>query len=572
MTATPEMAQSVDTLAQLLATSTDSGNSLRVPEYQRSYAWKKRQYEQFWNDLLEFADDDSRSGSMYFLGIVVFVKSDEREILDGQQRLSTATILLTSIARFLEELGETDYAKKIIDDYVVGSSLGGDDRTYRLILNSHDRSYFRELIQDGVEATSDGTRSHTNIRGCKRFFDGKLRAWLKTDPEKPELAEQAKSVAIARAKRLAESFVYRVYVVSITAIRLNEAGYVFERLNDRGVGLSSVDLVRSWVMQRCKESDSEIILTSWGQIFQVQGRVKLDDLLRFHWIMRWGDRSDKPQHMLIKDEFTKQPPDPSYTPLQFTRELQHSASVYEELCGAKEGEIDDAYPDVASWVLELDVKPLIPLLMKLYGFEDAEHRAVVAKSAFTAFIRNRLVADQSSTSFEDVVYRVTRDIEPGRSSVKSAIDELARYTFNDSDFKRAFAARALRTQKHAKFLLRGIESYLLREASGGNNEVRLGTSAQVHLEHIYPKKPMEGHVWDRGEQWVHRLGNMTLLASKLNTKIQNQPFGKKMRYYKDSQLNVTAQLLGYESWSTDQIEDRQNWLADLALKVWPKEV
>lgn len=567
MQAKPQMQPTVETMAKLLATSTGPGNSLRVPEYQRSYAWDKRQYEEFWNDLLGFADED-RLDTMYFLGIVVFVDSDEREILDGQQRLSTATILLTSIANFLNELDETEYAKKIIDDFVVGSSLGGADRTYRIILNSHDRAYFRSLIQDGVEAISDGTQSHAAIRACKTFFDERLKDWLKPDPKKPKLPEQMIIEGIARAKRLAQSLLYRVYVVSITALRLSEAGYVFERLNDRGARLSSVDLVRSWVMQRCDETDRDLILKSWGEIFQVQGRGSVNDLLRFHWIMRWGDRSNAPQHTLIKEEFTKNPPDPSYTPLQFTIELQKSASVYKSMCVATES--DDEFWNVVAWVMDLNVRPLIPLLMKLYGFENAAHRTRVAKSAFTAYVRNRLVADQSSTSFEDVVYRVTRDIKTSRRGVKKAVDEFTSYTFDDREFGRAFATMSVLTQKQAKFLLRRIETFLLREASGGNDEVRLGTSSQVHLEHIYPKKPLEGHVWDRGDEWVNRLGNMTLLASRLNRKIQNHPFPEKRPYYEKSLLNVTAQLLRYESWSTDQIEDRQNWLADLALKVWPK--
>lgn len=567
--AKPHMQPSVETMATLLATSTGPGKSLRVPEYQRSYAWDKRQYDEFWNDILGFADEN-RPGSMYFLGIVVFVDSDEREILDGQQRLSTATILLTSIGNFLKELGETEYAKKIFDDFVVGSSLGGDDRTYRIILNSHDRSYFQALIQDGVEAISDGTPSHTAIRACKAFFDDKLRSWLKLDSKKPRPVKQLRDEAIARAKRLAQSLLYRVYVVSITALRLLEAGNVFERLNDRGARLSSVELVRSWVMQRCKESDRDLILKSWGEIFQVQGRGSVNDLLRFHWKMRWGDRSSAPQHTLIKKEFTKDPPDPSYTPLQFTLELRKSASVYYRMCAAKEGECDEFW-DIVSWVMELNVKPLIPLLMKLDGFDNPEIRARVAKTAFTAFVRNRLVADQSSTSFEDVVYRVTRDIKASRRGIKKAMDELAGYTFGDGDFVRGFETRTSPlTQKQAKFLLRGIESFLLLQASGGNREIRLGSSSQVHIEHIYPKNPLEGHTLDQGEEWVNRFGNLTLLASRLNRKIQNQPFAQKKPHYEKSQLNVTAQLLQYESWGTNEIVDREAWLAELATKVWPK--
>ena len=164
---------------------------------------------------------------------------------------------------------------------------------------------------------------------------------------------------------------------------------------------------------------------------------------------------------------------------------------------------------------------------------------------------------------------MTRDVELDGSNIEWAIGRIASYTFDDQDVERSFRSRSIRTQKHAKFVLRCIETYLLREESGGNREVRLGTSSQVHLEHIYPKKPMDGDLLENGDEWVHRLGNLTLLASKLNTKIQNLPFIEKKHHYEESQLNLTTQLLQYDSWGAEQIMARQAWMAQLAPKVWP---
>lgn len=554
MTITPEMNQSVQNIAGLLATSTQ--HSLRVPDYQRSFSWSTQQFRDFWEDLVDFTFDQEAKGNTYFLGAVVFVSADDPEILDGQQRLTTATILLTCLAKFLKSMGEVDYAQEIMTDFVAKRERRGSRTRYKLILNSHDESFFRQLVQEQDEDTNPETQSHKNILACQRYFDSQLRSWKRT----------YKDEAAHRAQTLADTLLDRVFVCSITAYNLNAAGFVFERLNDRGIGLTPVDLVRSLVMQRTVARDKDVILDGWRSIFRVEGRGSVDDLLRFHWVTREGDATAGGLYKLIKTRFKRK--DVGYNPVAFTRDLQRAAEIYRSIYASAEGV--DAYTDVAAYVVELNAKPMIPLLMKCNGF-NAVLRSRLAKTAFTAFIRNRVIANQSSTTFEDIVYVIARDVEDDEASVAHACERLRHYMLDDEDFARAFEIRSLNVQKTAKLVLRLMESHLQRERAGGNVELVVGTNSLVELEHIYPRRPETGHEWSDGDDWLNRIGNLTLLAAGLNREAQNGPFDDKKEEYSQSQLFLTQELLEIDEWTPEQVVARQKRLAELALEVWPKE-
>ena len=558
MTTKPDMHQSVESIAGLLGTS--GQYSLRVPDYQRSYSWSKRQYGEFWDDVVDFTFENETNANTYFLGAVVFVGRDDPndglEILDGQQRLTTATILLMSLANFLRSESDADYADDVTSLYVARRERGGRETMYKLVLNSHDESFFRQLVQEQDDGVKPVTRSHKNILACKRFFDAQLRAWKRNDEEG----------AADRARKLADTLLDKVFVCSITANNLNAAGFVFERLNDRGIGLTPVDLVRSLVMQRCTDQDREVILDDWRKIFQVEGRGSVDDMLRFHWVTRQGDATSDALYKLIKARFKKK--EPGYNPVGFTRDLQRAAGVYNGIYSATERK--DAYTDVAAYVVELNAKPMIPLLMKCNGFEPVL-RDRLATTAFTAFIRNRVIANQSSTSFEDEVYVIARDVKRDEASVTDACNKLRQYMLDDDDFARAFEIRSLNVQKTAKLILRLMESHLQRERAGGNVELVVGSNSLVDLEHIYPRKPEAEHEWPEGQDWLNRVGNLTLLAAGLNREAQNGPFEDKKAEYSQSQLFLTRELLDIDEWSPEKVVARQKRMAQLALKVWPKE-
>lgn len=544
------------TLRQILSSSEPS---LVVPDYQRSYSWERAQYEEFWRDLNDFTANSGDSGSPYFLGAMVLVDGDELEILDGQQRVATATILFSSLAQFFKKIGCGDVAAEIEQKHILEKSAIDKTVNFRLTLNAYDRTFFKDRIQLGRQHATGAPpklASHRNIDECKEFFDNELEKLL---------INETITEAESHARALLDTLRDKVHLLSVTAYNFDLAADVFERLNDRGIQLSTVDLVRMLMLKNCRAHDRGQLIDLWGDIMELDGKANADDLLRYHWITLEGDPTSNRLYRQIRMRFSP-PCDESghckrYTALSFTQDLADAADVYRFIYDAQEA--GDEYQAVASAVVTLNAKPLIPFLMKIHQFGGDRGR--LAKVALSAFVRNRLIGKRSSTDFESMIYRVTRDLSHG--DLASHEDEIRRFMIDDDSFKQDFIVAELGTQKQARFVLRAIELYLRKDV----RELTLAPANEVHVEHIYPKRPTDDFMWDDHSSWVNRLGNQTLLSSKLNRQAQNAPFEQKKEFYRKSQLILTRDLLDLELWGPNEIEHRQSSLADLAIKVWPKE-
>ena len=128
-----------------------------------------------------------------------------------------------------------------------------------------------------------------------------------------------------------------------------------------------------------------------------------------------------------------------------------------------------------------------------------------------------------------------------------------------NDFKTAEVSRAA----SARYILRELE-----HAKRSTQEVEVETPDRVHVEHVYPQNPQAGERWEDHSLVIHRLGNQTLLARRLNTAIRNSNFEAKKPYYEDSDLLLTKELTSYVFWDIDAINDRQAMMSDLALPIW----
>ena len=140
----------------------------------------------------------------------------------------------------------------------------------------------------------------------------------------------------------------------------------------------------------------------------------------------------------------------------------------------------------------------------------------------------------------------------------------------DNEFKNAFANASLNIIKQARYVLNSIEIYLREKDMGHPGELEIGKSKNVHVEHVYPKKPTKGHELEDHEDWVDRIGNLTLLASRPNRKAQNAPFHNKKTFFQDSELIHTKELSEFSEWTTSTIVKRQRRLAEIAVSVWPR--
>jgi uncharacterized protein with ParB-like and HNH nuclease domain len=233
-----------------------------VPEYQRQYAWGEEQWQEFWTDIQSIED-----GQSHFLGSVVFVERDtnfdeinEFEIVDGQQRLTTISILLCAIREYYEQRDNIDGAESINNKYLWDQNEDFNDEQ-KLVLNSLDQSQYRRLLLGNSPREEE-----SKIRQAIEFFADKI-----TNLSEEEIDEIR--------KKLLNS----VTIVTIDCPNQESAFRLFETLNDRGLELSEVDLMKNYLYKKVEtnpELNEEAIKQDWEDIID-DIRYEIDKPLRF---------------------------------------------------------------------------------------------------------------------------------------------------------------------------------------------------------------------------------------------------------------------------------------------------
>lgn len=529
---------------------------VQVPPYQRDYSWKRSNVEDFWNDLLRFHrqfPDDEVNGKEYFLGSAVLVRtSSRRELLDGQQRLATATILLSSLRDKLRP-SNANAANQIDGDYIVKQdALRNNARTYKLELNAFDRDFFRAWIQETQGATlpAPGQRSHKLIRGARDYFDTKIVELI---------AGMNPADAIQLLMRLSRLITANFGFVVVTSSDGDHAASIFETLNDRGIGLSTADLLRSWLLTAAGEPMRDEALRLWTEILQVSKQMNPDLVIRVSWVSRNGDVKSRSLYKEIKDKLVAAHVDA----LTYTRELHVDALIYRKLVRAATG--DAVVDEVCKGLQALKAGSCFAPLLAASRHYQPRDLATVAKAIACLAVRHNLICRKDPGHLENKAFEVAKEITAGGTAA-AAVQSLRQLSPTDTEFQVNFDALVFKPTQHTlvQVLLRTIENN--RQNTG---EKIIASRKRVHIEHIYPQNPQAGNRWPDHDVQVYRLGNLTLLGAALNQAIQNGPFPQKAPSYQQSAFLITQQLASLNAWDSAAITSRQQTLRQEALSIWP---
>lgn len=542
------------TIGALLA----ANSTLVVPEWQRSYAWDSVQVALFWNDLLSFDAQypgDNVDGQEYFLGSIVLVTGAREDLLlDGQQRLATATILLSAL-RDARAAHNHDAATRLqarhISDY--------DDATgatkYVLALNAYDREFFRAEVQDWPrgEAPKQTLKSHGLIRRARSYFTSEL--------SKMAIALGGGQPAFEWHLRVSRILTNHFSMVVVRSADEDNAASVFETLNDRGIGLSTPDLLRNLLIRRAPDALSrKAVVSAWEQVLGVDDEVNVEQFLRHYWISHRGDVKARSLYREIKKVIQEE----NTQSLALSEDLARSAQLYRDLVT---GKVDDAELKTSlEAVKALGASVLYPPLLSGYAAasekQGPELRSL-ASNLVKVFVRYNVVAAGDTTMLERTVYEVARVLR-GDRDFASATAALQALVPEASEFVVKFARVVVGRQKTARYILGELEASLRP-----TDELRVGGPDLVHVEHIYPQSPSGEERLEHHSSLVDRLGNLTLLSGRRNSGIKNSSFEvKKRAAYSMSEILLTRDLLKYDSWGADAIGVRQKELALQAFEVW----
>ncbi len=525
----------------------------RVPALQRNYSWGNNEWRDLWDDLSDFFEqaDEERQ---YFMGTVVLVREHRTtEILDGQQRLATLTILLSALISFIQAF---DSAKALTLEHlgIKKAKVTGPD-SYYLTLNQYDNDFFQNVVQKRKTAIAK-TSSEKLIKKALDFFKDQI------EQKKQNSKISFQDYCLSFSNLILE----QVYVAKVVSDP-EQSYQVFRVLNDRGKGLSQLDLFRTFLLQKSTPEDRDEIAENWSIILDLDPPAKPDDLLRFYWISRRGDVKARKLFRDIEQCVKAK----SVKVTDIVDELFFFADEYRNIF---EGGFKSR--DLKRWVSavdELQANPIYaPLLAALWakgsGATKISEDVLGKLCAFlvSIYVRHSLAMGLDSVYFEALCYKAAKSIRD-ENDLGVAVQEIKNFAGRevpDEQFIADFSVKSVPRERTAKYLLAEMEMFTRKK-----DEFEIRRDSEIHLEHIYPRRPKDkADKFADHDDWLWRLGNLTLFLGSANRSAGNRPFDKKKEVYPRSGAEITKMLLSHSKWGKSEIDTRQKEMAKWAAKIW----
>lgn len=573
-----------------------------VPDFQREYVWGTEEVEKLLQDVQdEFYDEYNRltPDREYFIGSIVACKDTHGiyQLIDGQQRMTTIFLVVCAIRDQLEELRETppESLRKIIRDVTADPVTGDDVSKYRLVLQYEDSHDILERIADPGEPSPNGQNATASMRQIMEAYQS-IRQFLRVnfDSDATEL------------KKFRVAFLQRVKLIRILTPNLAHALKVFETINDRGVGLNAMDLLKNLLFMKTNTQDYGKLKNRWKQLIDVLDQAKEKPLRFLRYFVMSQYATDGPlREDEIYDWFVAHTAEVGidHDPLGVAAKLVDCARAYRGFLQGKSPSGDRV--------------PHLQNIAKLAGGAVRQHLilALAGKHLptplFSELIRNvenlffcYLITREPTKYFE-------RNFALWAPRLKEADDEASLHRFIESYIHKDMAKRVRDVEYAMRELTQGrIQQYRLRyilaklsqhvEKRAWGNEVDdtldRFLSRKVEIEHILPQRPEAGvrEAFDWPEEYqdfVGRLGNLTLLEKTINCSVSNSGFETKAPGYAESSFLLTksiaqmpqvggntalnravAELRTFDTWTSEEIAARQDMLAKLAKRVWLADV
>jgi hypothetical protein len=535
-----------------------------IPAYQRPYAWTREQASELLTDLLSFLGDGSESvtdANPYFLGSIVLIKSEdapESDVVDGQQRLTTLTILLS----VLRSLAEAENALEITDYiYQKGKKIEGKENRYRLKLREKDEDFFRIYVQDENKLdnllkldNSQLTDSQRNIQTNTEYFLGEFSAF----------SEQQRN-------RFAHYLMMRCFLVVVSTPDLDSAYRIFSVLNSRGLDLSLTDLLKSEVIGAIPSLEQGKYTKIWEDEEEDLGREAFQELFAH---IRMIYRKAKLRETAL-NEFRNHV-QPQKEPQKFIDGVLKPYSDALEIIKTAnyQGNKDTgAINSLFRWLNQIDNFDWVPPAI-LY-FSKNSQTPDSLRHFFTDLERLAAGLMILRADINDRVARYAKLL----SAIEENLDLYApqsplQFTPDEVD-------RIVKTLDGDLYLIKRIRQYVLLrlDSALAQGEASYDYSV-ITVEHVLPQNPGEGSTWlkwfpikEERIQYVHRIGNLALLSRKKNAEAQNYDFDKKKEKYFTSKKGIvpfalTSQVLQQSEWTPEVINQRQIGSIQSLRAIW----
>ena len=570
-----------------------------IPLFQRPYVWTQDdQWEPLWQDVCNVADDYleklERCGSenaveaenntaAHFLGAVVLQQIptaardiEQREVIDGQQRMTTLQLLLDATQQVCEKLELRRNARGLSKLVANDDDLVRDDNrhhVFKLWPTRTDREAFRHAMDNGLAVNEF---EESPIVQAHDFFQVQIDAWLQKQPE----------IMSERADALETAITAMLQLIVIDLDAKDDPNVIFETLNARGTPLEESDLIKNFVMSRSSkavEGDSGIwgnLDDQWWRREVRQGRLlrpRLDMLLNYWLAMRTGNDVSPSK---VFDTFRDYAGSASVESVM--SDVKRDLDLYRRFqASANRSPAEDLF-HYRTNVMQAGV--ITPVLLQL--FSAGHTTRIRAFRALESFLIRRMICRRTTKDYNRMVLDLAvrlRDDETERADA-IVVDFLrsqnadSREWPNDVEVCRTLEVwplYRLLTRGRLRLVLEGIESQL-RSAKSEQTD----TPKNLTIEHLMPVSwkahwPLPADSDDRAAEnernrLVHTIGNLTLVTQRLNSSLSNSPWtDKRTGLQRHAVLNLNGELMNVDEWDDESIRARSTRLAKLVTECWP---
>lgn len=539
------------------------GNGLRyeIPKFQRDYTWDTEQWDDLWQDIKALMSDDDEE---HYMGYLVLQTSNNKEflVIDGQQRLTTMSILILSTLKCLIDLVDSNIDPEnnlLRKNNLLNSYIGYVDpvtliSNNKLRLNRNSNDYYKQHLVLLKELPLRNTNtSEKNMRECFNWYYDKIKKEYKTGEE---------------LAGFVDSIVDKLFFTVIEVTDQLNAFKVFETLNARGVQLSASDLLKNHLFSVVDEtqphiSEIEELENIWSKIVGKLGEQKFEDYLRYYWNSRNKSVGKKNLFKTIKSSIkTKQ------EVFGLIRNLNDTADIFLAIQNPEDDLWRDK-PEIQKSLRELklfQIRQTYSLFISGYRNLTTEGFSRLTKTCSIISLRYNIIGGLNPNVQEDIYNTVALKIE---SQKKFAASDFLSIYVQDNSFENDFSSKEFknttRNHKIVKYLLSKIEIY------EHNNEIDIDSDLFT-IEHILPENADEA--WgdfssDEINRSRFRIGNLTLLEKKLNREAAQKSYSEKCKIFEKSHSKLTNLIpTKFGNWNEEKIAKRQRDLAKHAKAIW----
>jgi len=551
-----------------------SGNKCQfiIPVFQRNYDWREKDCKKLFNDVISLAKDTKHPTRQHFLGAFVYkfnkiveTQFIEYILIDGQQRLTSVTLMLKALYDHLASYGDKyeELRQEINETYLINKFAKSSSYKLKLKPNEVDNDNYIKLIENesGIDTTSTIFRNYASFLSWIEVMDVSVEDFYRA--------------------------LQRLEGVGVQLDDTDNPQLIFESLNSTGLELTDVDLIRNYLLMNCESSKQTFLYKEyWLKLEQILG----DNFVLFvrDYISFMNGAVTSGSKNMVYDAFQKYFRSLDQSTEEFLQGFVADAKIYNRLLVAPEKPNTNLNAALIDYI-ELDMKTTYPFVFGLLkdNEPDAEGHQKIDDETLTKLLRvlesyliRRNVCNLAGGGMSQVMASLYNQLKQscGEALYTNIVDTVSNalvgitskaYFPRNEEFVRELTERDMYKNRNIDFILKRLE-----KMQQGKEVADLDS---LSVEHVIPQKLSDDWIKYLGynknqleelqRDYINRIGNLTLTA--YNSEMSNKLFAEKKAHIDFSRLVLNQYFKDKENWDKDEIEQRGKVIANLAMKLWP---